>query len=976
MTRRSKAATLGMLGGLGLALLYSATADAIGIVLSPAIIQYTISFPSNSGNRSFSSGTAYASGNGYSISGNFAGSTSSSQVSLNVESGKSYTTRIQSWLQTGESFSVYNTTSIPVPFKEIGAPIQTIPVAFNVPVADVNITINVLNGTLSNASFNAGGSSPGWSYNAWKSTAMSGSSSTITFTVPQATTQGFYGTVCGFSGGVSDCESLPQQTIAVGAAGASLTWNVTLNPAAQGTASLGGTFVTTSGPAAATKQLSVSGPSQSFGLSLPVSGTYAINNLVAGSYLFEPRAYFNAPYYVTYLPRSTVSVGDGASVVHNMAFALEPVQVHISPTGFFDDTYLTSNGYAQFLCNEAALSNAQAYDYSLTPATAQFDFAVPGGQWKIANLQYELLDAPPEPERRLKTTIQESGSVANLTVSAGGATYTRIHDLVETKIVFDIDEPYGQDEQLITNAYLSAYRSSGGVQQSFYAYGPTVGLPRPALRIAAIPGTYTAYPQITTNGSVVNFPSFSFLIAPAEETPASPLPGPGVSTDIAVSIASPPVDLVFHNVNTSGATVATSSPIGPTPPFNFQLTSNPAKYYDITTTADFSGSTVEVCIHYDPSEVDPSEEFDLRLHHFDEQDDAWEDITTSVDVDNDIVCGETDSFSVFAIVKPKESDGDGVYDYQDNCPSVSNTSQLDADGDAMGDVCDPDDDNDGLLDGMDNCILVTNPGQENLDGDLMGDACDPDDDNDTIADAADNCPALSNPDQIDTDADSAGNACDDDDDGDGTPDTSDNCPTDANADQGNLDGDLLGDVCDPDDDNDTIADTADNCAALANSSQENVDGDAMGDACDPDDDNDGIEDTADNCAVLPNAEQLDTDSDAMGDACDSDDDGDGLNDNADDCPLALATLDADVNGCADIVADLCPLVQSLGLPQGPTNALCATAGHAASASQSAQASKHIQTFIKQVEGLSHQVLPPSTATLLIAFAENAAANLP
>lgn len=48
-----------------------------------------------------------------------------------------------------------------------------------------------------------------------------------------------------------------------------------------------------------------------------------------------------------------------------------------------------------------------------------------------------------------------------------------------------------------------------------------------------------------------------------------------------------------------------------------------------------------------------------------------------------------------------DSDGDGVVDVDDNCPSVYNPDQTDTDQDEVGDHCDADDDNDGVADAED-----------------------------------------------------------------------------------------------------------------------------------------------------------------------------------------------------------------------------------------------------------------------------------
>jgi hypothetical protein len=71
----------------------------------------------------------------------------------------------------------------------------------------------------------------------------------------------------------------------------------------------------------------------------------------------------------------------------------------------------------------------------------------------------------------------------------------------------------------------------------------------------------------------------------------------------------------------------------------------------------------------------------------------------------------------------RESDGDGVVDRHDNCPSASNPDQADRDGDGIGDACD-DSDSDGVLDATDNCPTTPNPNQADVDGDGIGDACD------------------------------------------------------------------------------------------------------------------------------------------------------------------------------------------------------------------------------------------------------------
>jgi len=124
------------------------------------------------------------------------------------------------------------------------------------------------------------------------------------------------------------------------------------------------------------------------------------------------------------------------------------------------------------------------------------------------------------------------------------------------------------------------------------------------------------------------------------------------------------VAITFGTVTGAGQTTVTTSVAGAPPPDGFKILGGQQPvYYDVSTTATFSG-VATLCFTWREGQL--QNENNARLFH--RENNQWVDITTSRNTQTNTVCGQTSSFSPFIITEQRVF---GFYQPVDNLPVVN-----------------------------------------------------------------------------------------------------------------------------------------------------------------------------------------------------------------------------------------------------------------------------------------------------------------
>jgi len=550
--------------------------------------------------------------------------------------------------------------------------------------------------------------------------------------------------------------NLSAQNMAVGASGATVTWTLDLTSLQPGEVT--GDFSLDASPLAdivsSHTAVAYNGdlgwPGNYYYASRAENGPYTVPNLYAADWYMYGYSYFDGLYGQFYWPGTWKTVPAGGSVTHNFSDQLAFIRGKLSVNGFFTNATIS---WAQVRATGPAGTAYDSIQPSIDPLGG-FNLAVRPGDYStdfynLSIYDYNNVLSPLNVYQYVQYYPVAAPSVT-LVDSDEHAHNGFISQQVETIVILDVVETQvGQQappQILITQPHIYATEfktdSSGNAlsYKYFQAWGTSTAQAKPALRIAAEPGNYSAQVYGYVNGSRALFANFNLFIPVPTVTPV------GTGT-----IQPSPSVGITGTATATGVTSVVETPFGPSAPSGFRVNSpnGSTVYYDINSTATYT-FPVKVCMNYDDTGLTVLQENQIRLYHY--EGGIWKNITTTRNISTDIVCGNTNSFSPFAVMELNDGEGDGDGDgiatldsfgvELDNCPDISNVNQADSDNDDIGDACDADNDNDGVEDANDNCPIDANADQQDSDGDGTGDACDTsgDTDEDGVADEDDACP--------------------------------------------------------------------------------------------------------------------------------------------------------------------------------------------------------------------------------------------
>lgn len=507
------------------------------------------------------------------------------------------------------------------------------------------------------------------------------------------------------------------------------------------------------------------------------SGSYSISDIPVGNKSVYLRSYFKSPYNgYLYLYSGSVSVADGVTTTHDISESVGTLHGAIIPNGIWDMSDVNQL-YAYFT------GTATVYDY-VDLTSGQFDVVVPvgneylyylrpyfyanNGSYTFSQYYYRYYNSVTSP---IKETIAVGNRLENRNLEFETSAIDQEIHLADESVGIKRLIIQGRDYDLATGNLIGSKFINLTSNHLTGSSDPTNGVIVP---IYGEPGSYKMTAVADGDDGGTYRKEFNLELISSQCTEA----GYADQLDFTAGTGDSIGSVQFDNAacaTTAGCTAVNVSNIGPRPPADFKVYSNEgnnagnsAEYYDISSTVEFCGATV--CFEIG------NQVGNIRLAHYVcDNNDPCEWVELPSTITGNKICGETPSFSIFAILEPLDQDGDGIFDSEDNCPETPNADQADLDNDGYGDACDSDIDGDGIVDDEDRCPWIASQNNDDLDGDGLGDICDDDIDGDEVANDEDNCPFADNANQADFDGDGQGDACDLDDDNDGIEDSDDNC---------------------------------------------------------------------------------------------------------------------------------------------------------------------------------------------------------